>query len=126
MMGSKPEGQGKDRRKDTVTENTGDGQDARKKDTVKPRATASRMLRQTAKESNRENGSEAEHQRKQGLKARPKGEPINNRAEEQDSERETQRRGHVRQPQIEREKSTEGHRQKQRDGRKKNKTREKD
>ena len=41
---------------------------------------------------------------------------INNRAEEQDSRRETQRRGHTRQPQIERDKSTEGHREKQRDG----------
>jgi len=51
------------------------------------------MLRQTANESNRENGREAEHERKQGLRARPRGEATNNRAGEQDSRRETQRRG---------------------------------
>jgi len=103
-----------------VTEKTGEGQDARKKDTVKESATGSRTLGQTATESNRENGSEVEHKRKQGLRARPRGEAINNGAGEQDSRRERQRRGHIRQPQTEREKekSTEGHRQKERDGRK--------
>ena len=103
-----------------MTEKTGEGQDARKKDTVKESATGSRTLGQTATESNRENGSEVEHKRKQGLRARPRGEAINNGAGEQDSRRERQRRGHIRQPQTEREKekSTEGHRQKERDGRK--------
>ena len=83
-------------------------------------ATGSRTLGQTANESNRENGSEAEHERKQGLRARPRGEAINNGAGEQDSRRERQRGGHIGQPQTEREKekSTEGHRQKERDGRK--------
>jgi len=93
MMGSKPDGQGKDRRKDRVIEKTAEGQDTRKKDTLKYRMIGIRMLGQIANESNRENGREAEHERKQGLRARPRGEAINSRAGEQDSRRETQRRG---------------------------------
>jgi len=60
-MSRRPEAKGKDRRKDRVTDKTGEGQDARKNDTVKQRATGSRKLGQTANESNRE----AEHKRKQ-------------------------------------------------------------
>jgi len=60
-MSRRPEGQGKDRRKDRATEKTGEGHDARKNDTVKQRATGSRTLGQTANESIRE----AEHERKQ-------------------------------------------------------------
>ena len=48
-----------------MREKTGDGQDTIKKDTVKESAKASRMLEQTANDSNRENSSEAEHHRKQ-------------------------------------------------------------
>jgi len=76
-----------------VTEKTGEGQGARKKDTVKESTTGSRTLGQTANESNRENGSEAQRERKQGLRARPRGEAINNGAGEQDSTKQTQRRG---------------------------------
>jgi len=53
------------------------------------------MLVQTANESNRENSREAEHERKQGLRAGQRGETINNRARKQGSGRETEREGQV-------------------------------
>jgi len=52
-MSRRPEGQGKDRRKDRVTEKTGEGQDARKKDTVKVQQGAGRWDRQQTRATER-------------------------------------------------------------------------
>jgi len=62
---------------------------------VKARATGSRT-----RDRQQTRATEAEHERKQGLRAGQRGETINNRARKQDSGRETEREGQVRQQVI--------------------------